>query len=58
MKTYSVTVKGTWSALYDVMAASEEDALKQARDLAADDVIKAYPCPFNLTFDNFDSYIL
>lgn len=57
MKTYSVTVKGTWSALYDVIAVSKEDALNQARDLATDDVLKAYPCPFNLTFDNFDSYI-
>lgn len=57
MKTYSVTVKGTWSALYDVIAISEEYALKQARNLALDDVIKACPCPFNLTFDNFDSYI-
>lgn len=57
MKTYRVTVKGTWGALYNIIAASEEDALKQARDLAIDDVIRAYPCPFNLTFDNFDSYI-
>lgn len=57
MKTYQVTVKGTWSALYDVVAESEEDALKQARDLATIDVLKAYPCPFDLTFDNFDSYI-
>lgn len=57
MKTYQVTVKGTWSALYDVIAASEEDALQQARDLAVNDVIRAYPCPFNLTFDNFNSYI-
>lgn len=57
MKTYSVTVKGTWSALYDVIAISEEDALKQARNLASDDVIKACLYPFNLTFDNFDSYI-
>ena len=57
METYQVTVKGTWSALYDVIAASEEDALEQARDLATDDVMKAYTCPFDLTFDNFDSYI-
>lgn len=57
MKTYSVTVKGTWSALYDVIAISEEYALKQARNLASDNVIKVYPCLFNLTFDNFDSYI-
>ena len=47
MKTYSVTVKGTWSALYDVIATSEEDALKQARDLATVDTIKAYSCPFD-----------
>lgn len=58
MKTYLVTVKGTWSVLYDVIAISEEDALKQARNLVSDDVIKACPCPFNLTFYNFDSYIL
>ena len=58
METYTVTVTGTWKGLYDVKAKSEEDALKQARDLAAMDVFQhTFNCPFDITFDNFDSYI-
>lgn len=39
MKTYQVTVKGTWSALYDVIAKSEEDAIKEAKSNAAIDCL-------------------
>lgn len=50
MKTYSVIVKGTWSALYDVIAASEENAIEEAKSNAVIDSL-CFPFSIKCTID-------